>query len=88
MSKRRDAIERERQAKVRDALAHYAHITFTRDGQTMTARVKWYGYPPSWVKFDGQQRVEWWRQHAVRMYAMPIDAQLIGVEIRCEGCGL
>jgi hypothetical protein len=48
MSQSKDRQQRASAQALRDALAHYAHITFARDGQTTTARVKWYGYPPNW----------------------------------------
>lgn len=76
------------QARSREALAHYAHIRYTLDNEERTANVKWYGYPPTWAKFDAAQRVEWWRQHCVRSFAMPITAVLVGVEVHCWGGGL
>lgn len=75
-------------ARIRKRLSHYAQITYTLDGAPHKSNVEWYGYPQGWNRLSPEQKIEWWRQHCVRQFAMPLHGQLTGVTIKCEGTGL
>ena len=79
---RTEITARERQIALQ--LSQYVEITFVdADGQTTKTKCRWFGYPKTWASFDQNQREEWWRQHCVRSYSMPLDATLTGVRIPC-----
>lgn len=83
MSRYTEKLKPAAELKLSQALAHSAEITYTHNGEMKQTCVRWYGYPKGWAKWDMAQRVEWWRQHCVRSYIMPLDAVLVGVSIRC-----